>query len=179
MKGDLIVLSMALTLAATAQELWPPLPLAGGKPPWLMAVALYYGAERGTGLAVTAAALAGLWLDGLSGDAIGVSVVVLGAALPLLHWLRRVFPAQGGRVAALAGAGIAPLLLLATALILRLAGGLMRPAWSVVLLRMAMAVPLGAALTWCVRLVLTGLDRVMGNIPLGKEPDAIEWSQPG
>lgn len=173
MKNEVIVLFLALVLAAPLQEVWPPLPLVGGKPPWLAAVALYYGAERGPGLALVAAVLSGLLLDGLAGTPPGVSSLVLSSMLLLLRRLRLVFPARGVKVVLIGGAVAAPALLLVTALSLYLSHGVFPLAPAVVVLRLLLAVPLGAGAALAVRFALAGLDRIMGNVALSKKKNAI------
>lgn len=174
MKGDVTVMTLALIFAATAQDLWPALPLSAGKPPWLMAVALYYGAERGPGLAWVAAVLAGLWLDGLSGGPIGPSVLVLGLLRPLLVRLHRVFPAWSARVTVIGGACAAPALALTGGVGMRMAYGAIPIGSGAWMLRLLTAIPLGAATALVAGSALRGLDRVMGNVPLRKEIGAID-----
>ena len=158
---------MLLLLTAAALQLLPS-PAGAMKFPWLAGVAVYYALNRGLGMAVLAAAWAGILLDALGGVPSGTSVLFLVSMALVVAGVKEMAPENSLVAAALLGAVVSPLLMLAQFLALW-RGGFARPAPGALMVPFDWLVPMGAFAACAAAAAGRRLDLLAANVKGRKE----------
>lgn len=171
-----LVLFVLTTVAAVLQDVLPPLPWGGVKPPFLLGVATYYVILRPLSLAAPAILWCGLLQDGLGSLPDGVALAGLVALWAFCAlWGRAQLPES--RLTCLwIGACAAAVLSLAEYASLRASGLLPSLPWSFILSRAAVCA--AYAVPVCAAAALAGglLDRMAHNIRTEHDADGFDWS---
>lgn len=163
---NLVIMSVALLIAAVAQQVLPGLTLLGqAKAPIVLSVVLYYALHRSLALVVTAAIAGGVLCDSLEAMPMGSSTTVF-CILGIGAWFYRdvVFSARGVThmvFGLLAGLGLTFGLY---AILLISEESLREVSWLWVALKAIGTALLGMILAPIVFAVLERLDRLTGNI---------------
>ena len=173
--STLLVMFVGVALAAAVQEFCGPFGAVRAKIPALLGVAVYYAMRREAAWGVLAACWCGVLEDGLGPVPGGVSLLVFAGAWALCFRVVRPQVEEGALSCALAGAALAPALLLAQYAALRLVGGY--PALPTVFLgvKLAAGALAGGAAAGGAALALRGLDWVSVNVDLDEDGDGTGW----
>lgn len=159
-----IVLFMSLLWGTVFQVLWPPVVVLGlVKPPFLLAVVLYYTLNRGPALMLCAAVCAGFLQDATSLVPLGYSSAVFVAAGWLSGRYRRLVVAESWMTPLVFGGVTGAVVVLALSLLLTATGEVsMLPRR--LALKMVGSAGLGAVTTWAVFALLSRVERMVGNV---------------
>lgn len=171
-----LVLFVGVAVAAALQEFCGPFGAFRAKIPALMGVAVYYAMRREPHWGLAAAVWCGVLEDGLGPVPLGASLLAYLGAWALCFRVLRPQVEEGALSCALAGAALAPALLLVQYLALRLAGGYpARPA-SFLACRLLAGGFCGGAAALAAALALRGLDWISANVGLEEAGDEVGWT---
>ena len=174
--STLLVMFVGVALAAALQENCPPLGAVRVKPPLLLGVAVYYAMRREAVWGVVAAVWCGALENGLGPVPGGVPLLFFLAAWTLCFRVVRPQVEEGARSCALAGAVLAPALLLADWAALRVSGAGAALPFSFLAGRLAAGALAGGLAAFAAALFLRGLDWISANVGLEEEGDALGWT---
>lgn len=175
--STLLVMFVGVALAAALQELCPPLGAVRAKPPLLLGVSLYYAMRREAVWGVLAALWCGAVENGLGPVPGGVPLLFFVLAWALCFYVARPQVEEGARSCALAGAVLAPALLLADWAALRVSGAGAAVPFSFLAARLAAGALAGGLAAFAAALFLRGLDWISANVGLEDEGDALGWTE--
>ena len=171
---SLLVMAIGITVAAVAQSFLPLPPPLRLPAPLLLGTAIYYCVRREAGYGLLCALWCGVFEDGLGGVPLGASLAFFAATWWFCRFVVRRQMPETTLSCAVAGAALAPLLLLAQYFAFRATGGCLAFPLLFLLARFAASVFAGALATGLMAFALHALDWISANVGLEDERDALE-----
>ena len=171
---SLLVMAIGITVAAVAQSFLPLPPPLRLPAPLVVGTTIYYCVRREAGYGLLCALWCGVFEDGLGGVPLGASLAFFAATWWFCRFVVRRQMPETTLSCAVAGAALAPLLLLAQYFAFRATGDC--PAFPLLFLlaRFVASVFAGALAAGLMAFALHALDWISANVGLEDERDALE-----